>query len=103
MCQWERRSQPDKIILLVSRSREEESSVIVLTLSPCLWFSLINRKQASRYTARGFLIRQNNSIDLKIDDSKLLCDQSISFTLPSLFVLAFSLSIPPSSPLLTFP
>lgn len=59
----------------------EAASVIVLLLSARLWFSLIKRK-ASQYTARGYLIRQNNSIDLKIETSQMLCDQSIPFPLP---------------------
>ncbi len=69
----------------------EVVSVIVLLLSACLWFSLI-KYQTSRCTA-GDLIRQNNSIDLKIEVGQLLCDQSISFPLPPPFVLVFSLSL----------
>lgn len=54
----------------------ETPSVLILILSACLWFSQIKHK-ASRYTARGCLIRQNNIIDLKTEASQLRC-----FTLP---------------------
>lgn len=72
--------------------RVEAASVLVLILIACLWFSLIKHK-ASRYTARGYLIRQNNIIDLKIEASQLI--KAFPLLFPSLFVLAFS--IPPSS------
>lgn len=58
--------------------RVEAVSVIVLLL----------KHKASRYAARGYLIRENNGIDLKIESSQLLCDQSISSSLsvcPCLF------------------
>lgn len=65
----------------------EAASVLILILSACLWFSQIKHK-ASRYTARGCLIRQNNIIDLKTEASQLCC-----------FILPLSLSSPYRCPL----
>lgn len=65
----------------------EAASVLILILSACLWFSQIKHK-ASRYTARGCLIRQNNIIDLKTEAGQLRC-----------FILPSSLSSPYLCPL----
>ena len=115
MCRWERRSQHDKIILLVSRSREQdafwdflkpkykwiephEKWELLLSLYSylVLFFGFPSIKhKASQFTARGYLIRQNNSIDLKIEASQLLFDQSISLSLcPCLFYFPHPRTLP---------
>lgn len=107
-CWWDRRTQHDKLFYLSAAAeskmlRGTSNTVGFNTMKrrsrlchctvACLWISLMKHK-ASRYTARGYPIRQNNSIDLKIVASQLLCDQSISFP------LCLSFSFPP---LLTLP
>lgn len=76
--------------------RVEAASVLVLILIACLRFSPIKHK-ASRYTARGYLIRQNNIIDLKIEASQCCVIKAFPLLFPSLFALAFSIP-PPSHP-----
>ena len=53
------------------------------SVSACVWFPSIKHR-AGRYAAGGDPIRQNNSIDLKIEASQLLCDQSVSLPCLSL-------------------
>lgn len=70
----------------------EAASVLILILSARLWFSQIKHK-ASRYTARGCLIRQNNIIDLKTEASLSRC-----FILPSSFSSSYLCPLRPPQP-----